>query len=74
MGDFGKISNEQKFINEGDQIFAFKPSPDRFLCFFFSGGKIIITNAFEKKTAKIPAPEKARAIRYMNEYKKRNAK
>jgi len=71
MTHFGKISNDEKFVSEGDQIFDFKPSPDRFLCFFFTGGKIIITNAFEKKSQKIPTREKQRAIKYMNEYKKR---
>ena len=34
MGDFGIISDKTKFRNEDDSIFAFKPKPDRFLCFF----------------------------------------
>ena len=34
MGDAGKINNTTKFRNEGDKIFAFKPKPNRFLCFF----------------------------------------
>ena len=68
MADFGKILNEKKFRHEGDQIYAFKPSPDRFLCFFFKGGKIIITNGFEKKTEKLPTREKAKALKYMKEY------
>lgn len=48
MARVGKILNITKFRHEGDGIFAFKPKPDRFLCFFFAGKKIIITNAFEK--------------------------
>jgi len=34
MGDVGKIFNRQKFNFEGDGLYAFKPQPDRFLCFF----------------------------------------
>ena len=49
LGDMGKIFNKEKFRYEGDQIYAFKTSLDRFLCFFFDGSKIIITNAYEKK-------------------------
>ncbi len=71
MGTAGKIFNEEKFVNEDDQIYAFKPSPDRFLCFFFTGAKIIITNAYEKKTRKMPPNEKERALRYKDDYTKR---
>ena len=49
MGDFGFISDKTKFRNEDDGIYAFKPQPNRFLSFFYEGGKIIITNAFVKK-------------------------
>jgi len=68
IGDEGKILNKEKFRNEGDKIFAFKPQPDRFLCFFFEGGKIIITNAFVKKQDKLPANEKDRALRHMRDF------
>ncbi len=68
IGDYGKIFNKEKFRNEGDQIYAFKSSPDRFLCFFFEGSKIIITNAFEKKTDKMPITEKEKALRYRADY------
>jgi phage-related protein len=73
MGDFGKIYDKTKFIYEGDKIFAFKPQPDRYLSFFTSGKKIIVTNGFWKKTQKIPPNEKALAIKYMNEYNARNS-
>jgi hypothetical protein len=63
MGDAGRIFDKTKFRNEGDQIFAFKPQPDRFLCFFAKGRKIIITNAFAKKSEKLPRAEKDRALR-----------
>ena len=71
MGDCGKIFDKTKFNNEGDGIFAFKPKPERFLCFFVSGKKIIITNAFRKKTQKISKGEKDRAIKLKKDYNKR---
>jgi phage-related protein len=72
IGDFGQISNKEQFRNEGDKIYAFKPQTDRFLCFFFTGQKIIVTNAFEKKQQKLPKNQKEKAINYMNDYIKRN--
>lgn len=71
MGDIGKIFDLTKFRNEGDKIFAFKPRPDRFLCFFFSGRKIIVTNAFEKKSDKLPVGEKERALQAKSDYTER---
>ena len=71
MGDIGKVNDTTKFNNEGDQIFAFKPKPDRFLCFFERQGKIIITNAFCKKQQKLPKNEKEKALAYKESYEKR---
>ena len=71
MGDQGKIFDETKFRNEGDKIYAFKPQPDRYLCFFFRGKKIIITNAFMKKTPKLPRGEKELALKAYYSYEKR---
>lgn len=64
----GSIFNKKDFNNEGDKIFAFKPKPDRFLCFFFVGSKIIVTNAFEKKQDKLPPREKEKALKYKEDY------
>ena len=71
MGDLGRIFDKTKFRNEGDQIFAFKPQPDRFLCFFTSGRKLIITNAFVKKRDKLPPGEKDRALRAKADFEAR---
>jgi phage-related protein len=71
MGDQGKIFDITKFRNEGDDIYAFKPQPDRYLCFFVKGKKIIVTNAFLKKTDKLPQSEKDRAIKAQQSYEKR---
>jgi hypothetical protein len=74
MGDIGKIFDIAKFRNEGDQIFAFKPQPDRYLCFFTTGKKIIITNGFEKKSQKLPSGEKSRALKAKADFELRNKK
>jgi Phage derived protein Gp49-like (DUF891). len=62
LGDVGKIFNEEKFRHEDDKIYAFKPQPDRFLCFFFEGSKVVVTNAFEKKTDKSCRREKNKKL------------
>ena len=71
MGNLGAISDKTKFRNEGDKIYAFKPKPERFLCFFQKGKKIIITNAFTKRRDKLPKTEKDRALSCMKDYLKR---
>ena len=71
MGDIAKINDITKFRNEGDQIYAFKPQPDRFLSFFVKNKVIIITNAFRKKTDKLPINEKLKAIKIKNDYLRR---
>lgn len=68
MGDFGKISDTTKFRNEGDKIYAFKPQPHRFLSFFIKGRTIIVTNAFQKKSDKLPLNEKKRAMDFRMDY------
>ena len=68
MGDFGFISDKTKFRNEDDGIYAFKPQPNRFLSFFYEGGKIIITNAFVKKSQKLKKQDKDIAISARNDY------
>jgi phage-related protein len=68
IGDNGKINDITKFRNEGDNIYAFKPQPDRFLSFFVKDKTIIITNAFRKKTDKLPENEKTKALKYKDNY------
>ncbi len=41
IGNVGVIHDKTKFRNEGDKIYAFKPQPYRFLCFFFEGKKLL---------------------------------
>lgn len=66
--DVGKIFNEEKFRYEGEAIYAFKPAPDRFLCFFFEGSRVIVTNAYEKKSAKMPRAELLKAVAAKKDY------
>lgn len=61
LGDFGYVSDKTKFRNEGDDIYAIKPQPNRFLSFFFEGNKIIIAYAFVKKDQKLRKQDKDRA-------------
>lgn len=71
VADFGFITNKRLFNNEGDGIWAFKPKPFRFLSFFVSKRKIIITNGFYKKTQKLPETMKIRALNYRFDYLER---
>lgn len=72
LGDGVRRLSKEKFRNEGDQIYAIKASEDRFLCFFFDGSKIVMTNAYEKKSAKMPLREKTKALSAKKDYKKRS--
>lgn len=71
MGDAGEVKDTTKFNYEGNHIYAFKPKPDRFLCFFYIGQKIIVTNAFRKKQQKLSDTEKTRAVRHKSDYETR---
>lgn len=71
FADIGEIRDVTKFRFEGEKIFAFKPQPDRYLCFFFCGSKVIITNAFQKKGQKLPEKEKEKARHAMLDYEQR---
>ncbi len=71
IGDFGKISDKTKFRYEGNDIFAFKPQPDRFLSFFVKDRKIIIATAFMKKSQKLPKNEMNKAVSFRVDYYKR---
>lgn len=71
FGEMGKILNTEKFRYEGDKIYTFKAAPNRFLCFFFDGQKIIVTSAYKKESAKMPSREKQRALKAKKDYEKR---
>lgn len=71
MANFGKIWDQTKFRNEGDGIYVFKTNQDRFFCFFVKGGKIIVTNAYTKKSQKMSVKEKEKALAAQKNYIKR---
>jgi len=52
IADHGRLFNKTKFrkVDSKDNIFEFKPMDHRFFSFFCKGEKIIITNAYMKKT------------------------
>ncbi|MCL2110321.1 type II toxin-antitoxin system RelE/ParE family toxin [Microgenomates group bacterium] len=72
IAETGVIRDKTKFRYEGDDIYAFKPQPDRYLCFFMKGKKIIVVHAFNKKSDKMPLKEKKMAVKRMNDYLERN--
>jgi phage-related protein len=63
IGDHGALINEMKFkhLAGSDQIFEFKVDDGRVLCFFFAGGRLILTHGFLKKRDKTPSGEIRRA-------------
>ena len=71
MGDAGEIKDKTKFNYEGVQIYAFKPFSNRFLCFFYCGQKMVVTNAYQKKQQKLPKNEKLRSIKSKVDYEDR---
>ncbi|MGV7927917.1 MAG: type II toxin-antitoxin system RelE/ParE family toxin [Spirochaetota bacterium] len=73
IGDYGKIHDITKFRYEGDNIFALKPQPDRFLSFFVKDKKLIITSGYKKKSKKLPIKEMENAIYCRTQYYKRLA-
>lgn len=72
LADTGSISNKEKFNYEGDHIFAFKPKPHRFFCFFYKDSKVIITNAYKKQSQKMSPTDKLIALNYKIDYEIRS--
>lgn len=71
IADYGKIYDITKFRNEGSEIYAFKPQPDRYLSFFVKSKKILISHAFVKKSDKLPKSEKEKALKRRDDFLKR---
>ena len=55
IADHGSLFNKTKFrkVDSKENIFEFKPVDHRFFSFFYEGKKIIITNAYMKKSQKV---------------------
>ena len=74
IADNGWLLDETKFrlVNRQEKIFEFKPKEERFFNFFYEGGRIIITNAYRKKTQKVDQKELLRAVKFKMDYEFRN--
>ncbi len=70
IANIGRIYDETKFRYEDkhNKIYCFKPRGERFFCFFFTGGKIIITSAYTKKRQKLDRNALTKAIQIRREY------
>lgn len=70
MADFGKIYDVTKFrlVDPKEKIYEFKPLSHRFFNFFYKGGKIIITNAYHKKSQKVDRKQLKKAIDMKKDY------
>ena len=61
MAEVGKIFDKTKFNKETEKLYAFKPQPHRFFCFFVKGKRIYIVSAYQKQGDKAPPQEIKRA-------------
>ena len=70
IAEYGRLFDETKFrlVDRKEKIYEFKPVAERFFSFFWEGGKIIITNAYQKKGQKVDQKELARAISLKGDY------
>ena len=73
IGEHGRIFNEEKFkhLTGSDQIFEFKVNDGRVLCFFFAGGRLVLTHGFIKKSNRTPKVEIARAESIKSDFMRR---
>ena len=67
IADHGRLFDKTKFriVDSKKHIFEFKPVEHRFFSFFYEGKRIIITNAYRKKSQKVSKRdlEKARILK-----------
>lgn len=70
IADHGRLFDITKFriVDSEDKIFEFKPANHRFFSFFYKGGKIIITNAYLKKSQKVSRQDLEKAKTIKREY------
>lgn len=73
MAETGRIFDERKFrlVDSQEKIYEFKPKDDRFFNFFYSGRKIIVTNAYHKKAQKVDKMELLKAVNFKADYELR---
>lgn len=74
MADVGKLYDKGKFNKETEKLYAFKPQPNRFFCFFVKGKRIVIVSAYQKQSGEAPSREIKRAENLRLEYLERMLK
>jgi len=73
IAEAGKIFDITKFriVDRKERVYEFKPLNYRFFNFFYKGRKIIITNAYMKKSQKVDRKELQKAINIKKDYDRR---
>lgn len=73
IAENGKLFDEEKFrqVDKKNKIYEFKPLAERFFSFFCDGGRIILTNAYQKKSQKVNPRELNRAVNFKEDYQLR---
>ena len=73
IAENGRLFDETKFriVDKGEKIYEFKPMAERFFNFFCEGRKIIITNAYRKKSQKVDVGELHKAMDLKRDYEYR---
>ena len=70
IADYGRLFDKTKFriVDSKDKIFEFKPRAHRFFSFFYKEKKIILTNAYVKKSQKVGKTHLERAKKFKKSY------
>ncbi len=70
ISDHGRLFDKTKFrkVNSEEKIFEFKPKEHRFFSFFYKEKKIIITNAYMKKSQKVSKNDLEKAKNIKRDY------
>ncbi len=73
ISESGQIFDKGKFrlVDSKNKIYEFKPLNHRFFNFFFKEGKIVITNAYIKKTQKVDRKELNKSQKMKKDYMRR---
>lgn len=73
IAENGRLFDKTKFrqVHAGEGIFEFKPADHRFFSFFYKDGRLIITNAYIKKSQKVSRKDLERAIIIKKDYIRR---
>ncbi|MBA7494503.1 hypothetical protein ES702_05079 [subsurface metagenome] len=73
VADVGEILDIRKFrlVDRKERLYEFKPLGHRFFNFFCEGRKIIITNAYMKKSRRTDRNELRKAISMKKDYARR---